>query len=395
MAKTPSLTVAEAEAAIGVPRGTARVSSANRGPFRKWLTARGLPSLSVAGLSIPELQAAYNDTSDATFERVRAKIMRAIEEDGGEPEAPQEAPQGPALVSVPGLDEKTAQALRVLQGLLGPQGVDEESVKRIVDARVADAIRDIPTGRLEIKVADRPVVTHEGARHEVFDRVLGVCAQGVNIMLVGPAGSGKTHLCEQVSHALRAEFGFSGAVASEYKLTGFKTANGDTVRTAFRERYEHGGVFLWDEIDASSASALLAFNAGLANGHQDFPDGAVKRHADFRAIASANTFGNGADRVYVGRNQMDGASQDRFFTIAMDYDERLERALYGDTEWTRFVQKVRASVRNLNLRHIVSMRAIDMGTRLLAAGLDRDFVEAGTLWKGLAPADVAKIRAGM
>ena len=154
-------------------------------------------------------------------------------------------------------------------------------------------------------------------------------------------------------------------------------------------------MFLWDEIDASSASALLAFNAGLANGHQDFPDGAVKRHADFRAIASANTFGNGADRVYVGRNQMDGASQDRFFTIAMDYDERLERALYGDTEWTRFVQKVRASVRNLNLRHIVSMRAIDMGTRLLAAGLDRDFVEAGTLWKGLAPADVAKIRAGM
>jgi len=49
-------------------------------------------------------------------------------------------------------------------------------------------------------------------------------------------------------------------------------AQGKLVRTVYRDSYENGGVFLWDEMDASSPNAMLAFNAGLANGHQDFPD---------------------------------------------------------------------------------------------------------------------------
>lgn len=399
MAKTPSMTVAEAETAIGQPRGHARVTSENRGLFRKWLTARGCNSAAVGGLSVTELGLAYNDTSDVQFNRVKAKIDKALAEDGVEPDAPETAQDAPARVQpapvpVPGGD-KAAQALAILQGLMGNQGVDEQAVARIVDARIADAIKDIPTARLDITIGSMPTKTVEGARHEVFEQVLQASAAGLNVLLVGPAGCGKTHLAEQVAHALSLDFRFSGAVASEYKLLGFMDAQGRLVKTEYRHSYENGGVFLWDEMDASSPSAMLAFNAGLANGHQDFPDVVVKRNANFRAIASANTYGNGADRVYVGRNQMDAASLDRFFVIPMDYDERMERALYGDTDWMRYVHKARASVRKLGLRHVVSMRAIDMGARLLAAGMPRAMVEAGALWKGLAPADVSKIKAGM
>jgi cobaltochelatase CobS len=407
MPKTPSLTVAEAETAIGVPRGHGRVTSQNRGLFRKWLTARGIPSLATAGLSITELGLAYNDTTDAQFARIREKIERAKREDGIEDDAGQDEPipsdmpapevrvQHPgAATSVQGQD-KVTQALAVLQGLMGNQGVDEAAVSKIVDQRIADALREIPTARLDIKIGERPTVQVEGARHEAFERILIALTAGVNVMLVGPAGCGKTHVCEQAARAMQTGFGFTGAVASEYKLLGFTDAHGRTVRTSYRDSYERGGVFLWDELDGSSPSAMLAFNAGLANGHQDFPDGAINRHADFRAIASANTYGNGADRLYVGRNQMDAASLDRFFVIPMDYDERMERALYGDTEWLGYVHKVRAAVRALGLRHVVSMRAIDQGARLLAAGMDRASVEQGALWKGLAPADVAKIKAGM
>jgi cobaltochelatase CobS len=401
MTKTPSMTAAEAELAIGQPRGRARVTSENRGLFRKWLTARGLNSAAVGGLSVTEIGLAYNDTSDAQFNRVKAKIDKALAEDGIEDtpvpsetaqDAPTRAPEPRATLPA---GDKAAQALAILQGLMGNQGVDEAAVTKIVDARVAEALKDIPTARLEIKVADNPVVTTEGARHEVFEEVLTATAQGLNVLLVGPAGCGKTHLAEQVAKALNLSFRFTGAVASEYKLLGFIDAQGRTVKTEYRHSYETGGVFLWDELDGSSPAAMLAFNAGLANGHQDFPDSVIKRHGNFRAIASANTYGNGADRLYVGRNQMDASSLDRFFVIPMDYDERMERALYGDTDWVHFVHRVRASVRKLGLRHVVSMRAIDMGTRLIAAGMKRDKVEAGALWKGLAPSDVVKIRAGM
>ncbi|MCH7728630.1 MAG: hypothetical protein IH991_19420, partial [Planctomycetes bacterium] len=72
---------------------------------------------------------------------------------------------------------------------------------------------------------------------------------------------------------------------------------------------------------------LVVVNAALANGHLRLPDGTtVDRHADFVCAAAANTFGTGADRQYVGRNQLDAATLDRFAAcrLAFDYDVDLE-----------------------------------------------------------------------
>lgn len=172
-------------------------------------------------------------------------------------------------------------------------------------------------------------------RHVVFQEVCQAVNAGLNVLLVGPAGCGKTHMAEDVAKTLGLPFRFTGAVSSEYKLLGFITAQGALVRTEYREAYENGGVFLWDELDASSAQALLSFNAGLANGHQDFPDKVVDQRKSFRAIASANTYGHGADRMYIGRNQLDAASLDRFYVVNMDYDEQLEQAFIAQKLFSR------------------------------------------------------------
>ena len=130
-------------------------------------------------------------------------------------------------------------------------------------------------------------------RHQIFAALRMTVAAKVNVFLVGPAGSGKTTVAKQVAHSLGLRFHFNGAIHSEYKLTGFRDAQGKVHRTAFREAFEHGGLYLFDEIDASQPAALLAFNAALANGMFDFPDRHVQAHPNFRCIAAANTWGKG------------------------------------------------------------------------------------------------------
>jgi MoxR-like ATPase len=260
-------------------------------------------------------------------------------------------------------------------------------IPELVDQRVAQLSRVA-----EIKIGNIPSVKVDRA-HRMLEPVLTTVVAGASPMLVGPAGSGKTTLAEQVAKILNLNFYMEARVTSEYKLIGFLDAAGRLVRTQFREAYENGGVFLFDEMDASDADALTAFNAALSNGSCAFPDKLVKRHKDFHAIAACNTFGRGADRQYVGRNQLDAATLDRFVVLEVDYDEQLEMEICGNPEWCRRVQQVRKAIAVEKVRHIVSPRASIMGARMLAAGMDRATVEEACIWKGLDAANRARVAA--
>lgn len=235
---------------------------------------------------------------------------------------------------------------------------------------------------VSITVAERPAVTIQRS-HKALPDILLMTANGASPFLVGPAGSGKTTLAEQVAQCMGLTFRMASRVTSEYKLVGFTDANGKVVRTQFREAYEHGGVFLFDEVDASDPDALTAFNAALAGKWADFPDGLVARHADFYAIAAGNTFGRGADRQYVGRNQLDAATLDRFQTYEVDYDEQLESQIAGCDPWVNYVQAVRRAIEQEKVRHVVSPRASITGAKLIAAGLPLPKVIASCVWKGM------------
>jgi len=259
---------------------------------------------------------------------------------------------------------------------------------------IRQEIEDIRSKKpIEVAVKiDENEIRDLGLQHSQFPLLLQILSTKLNTYLVGPAGSGKTTAAINCAKALKVSFHFTGAIASEFKLTGFIDAQGRIVSTEFRKAYENGGLFLFDEIDASYPQAVLAFNAALANDYMDFPDKTVERHKDFYCIAAANTFGQGADRQYVGRNQLDAASLDRFVFLDWKYDENLERKLACDDNWVNFVQKVRQIVEELRIRHIVSPRASIFGAKLLAQNIEKSFVENITLWKGLDNATVNKIK---
>ena len=84
------------------------------------------------------------------------------------------------------------------------------------------------------------------------------------------------------------------------------------------------------------------------------------RHPDFVCIAAANTWGRGADREYVGRNELDASTIDRFLmgTVPMDYDESLERQLCPDAQLYERLRGYRERIRQNRLERIVSTRFI-------------------------------------
>jgi cobaltochelatase CobS len=169
--------------------------------------------------------------------------------------------------------------------------------------------------------------------------------------------------------------------------------------TGFRDRYEHGGVFLMDEIDASNPNILTVLNDALSNDSMSFPDSMVKRHPQFVAIAAANTWGNGATAEYVGRAPIDGATIDRFTMMHVKIDERLETELVRDTgldmehgsTWLNIVRTARRNVDANGLKVIVSPRASIGGAKLLAGGFTWQDVIDMRLLKGVKPDIVSKV----
>ena len=248
---------------------------------------------------------------------------------------------------------------------------------------------------ISINIQNGEHIKDLGKQHFQFEKLSKYVQTKNNIFLVGSAGSGKTTAARNIAKALNIKFYFTGAINSEYKLTGFIDAQGRIVNTEFRKAYENGGLFLFDEIDASFPQAILAFNAALANDFMDFPDKKVQRHKNFYCIAAANTFGTGADRQYVGRNQLDAATLDRFITFNWEIDETLEHELANNHEWVNYVQKARKAASKIGERHIISPRASMQGADLLRIGIDRKEVEKDVVWKGLDASRIQMIKNNM
>lgn len=231
----------------------------------------------------------------------------------------------------------------------------------------------------------------EGLFHKNFEQIIQIVGQKIPLMLIGPAGSGKNHTLEQVAKALDLPFYFSNSITQEYKLTGFIDAGGKYHETEFYKAFTTGGLFFFDEIDASCAESLIIINAALANGYFDFPNGRVNAHENFRVVAAANTFGNGADMIYVGRNQLDGATLDRFATMEFDYDEDIERTLCADEELYRFIISVREAIKKRRLRFVVSMRATINASKMLQAGIDKKTIVKSVITKSMTKDDINTI----
>ena len=289
-----------------------------------------------------------------------------------------------------GLDEEKVRALITEE--LKAAASYQESVTSQVIKELGDTIDKklaaltVPN-RIEIEKKKTGKVIDLGVQHFKFETLFLLVKTGIPVMMVGPAGSGKTHLAEAIAKGLEIPF-YPMSVnqqTSKSDLMGYMHANGGYVPSAFRLAYEKGGLFLLDEADAGNPNVLATLNGATSNGSCLFPDNTlVQKHENFRIMGGANTYCKGGDRIYVGRNPIDGATLDRFWTEELPYDDALESALCDNGKWLSKVRAVRKAVEEMpDVKHIVSPRASIYGAKMLAAGLkEADCMEA-LIWKGL------------
>lgn len=245
----------------------------------------------------------------------------------------------------------------------------------------------------------QPETYIERDEHPKFNELVASLAADVDVLLVGPAGSGKTTLSAHAANKLGLPF-YCVSIGPETlksDLLGYCDGGGRYHTTPIRAAFERGGVLLLDEFDAGNAGSLTILNSLLANRMASFPDrpAPIRASEDFKVICAANTFGRGADRRYCGRNQLDAATLDRFAVIEINYDENLERSIAENKDWCQIVQKIRHAAENLGIDLLVSPRASIMGSRLLKQGLNVETVKDMVLYRGIDATTKNKLEANL
>ena len=229
-----------------------------------------------------------------------------------------------------------------------------------------------------------------------FENILHLVAAHENVYLYGPAGSGKNTIAEQIAEALGVEFYYQNTLVTKFDVSGYKNAQGEYEETPFYKAWKNGGLFFADELDNSTAEAIIALNAALANGYYTFPNSGEKvaKHPDFYCIAAGNTNGQGATEEYCGRYQMDESSRDRFAFIEIGYNAKVEESICGGhLDILDFVRDLRSVTKSLQIKLICGYRAISRLAKFY--DMSTKFVLGSLIFKGLAVDDIREIAAAL
>ena len=304
-------------------------------------------------------------------------------------------PKGERKPSLP-----TGEGMEVLAGLIAPH------MKNLLDANIEDAVSqlsaivddfkdalDLPSSVI-IAQGKGPMID-VGLAHEKFELVLRKCRTMIydsrpdvsdyrmNVMLVGPAGTGKTAMAHQIAKALfeaDADLGgFRNKSDESLMRATIVSCHGDMMpsdivgpmvpnvstgeeqyrRSIATYRYENGGVLVLDEFDTLPTESAVSLNAALASTEWLLPNGeTILRSPDFVCIAICNTFGEGRDNQYNSRNKIDSATLNRFASgyVIIDYCPQIEKAVCPDKRIRETLQEVRGRMVESGVERIISYR---------------------------------------
>ena len=255
--------------------------------------------------------------------------------------------------------ENNSSDADLLLSLLRKQtgGVDASKVREIV----LQTLSELAGGdSAKIKTIARKAADKNAPKCDDYDDILQDIADGYNVYLFGPAGSGKSHTAEQIAADLGLDFYGQTTIQFAHDVRGYGDAGGKFVDTPFFKAFKNGGLYFQDEYDRSNAEAAIVLNTALANHYYDFPVvGRVNAHPNFRFLAAGNTVMTGADENYITGQIIDASGRDRFGAYyEIGYNHTVEMSIAGgDAETVNFNEDLRKAIKAAGLNHVVSYRA--------------------------------------
>ena len=194
-----------------------------------------------------------------------------------------------------------------------------------------------------------------------FARILKYLANGENVYMYGPAGTGKNVTAKQCAEALDMPIFYNNTIYTKYDLCGYMDANGQYVPTTFYNFMKSPkGLYFMDEYDNSQSSALVCFNDVLEDKKYTFPNGeTLYLDENHKIIAAGNTNGQGATEEYNDRYQMDESNRSRFMFVPVTYDPAVEKSIVGESnDILDFINDMRRVRDEIGIKLILGYREI-------------------------------------
>lgn len=236
--------------------------------------------------------------------------------------------------------------------------------------------------------------------HLMLPDVLGVLKSSCWCAIVGPTGGGKTLGVMQAAKVLDISLVCikqMTRIIAPHDLIGYMDANGCYRKGAWTDAIigwefkntdhnipdkvvECPAIIVVDEMDNANENVIMIIKA-LQTGKIAMPYGMQSVNPKLMVVATMNTWGNGANREYVGRCAQDAALLNEFNFVEWNYDEEFEWELlkreFASYESTGdyklediqrlldMFKKMRMKVEQQKVRCIISTRNIINTLKLL------------------------------
>lgn len=278
-------------------------------------------------------------------------------------------------VDVPAVDIDTQdkELIDRLRGVLSQDAID--ALERMAERAAAPKTMPVP----DPKTADY-------VKPECWAEVLMLCQAKENVLLVGPAGCGKTRMAAEIASALGlGYFAMSVAGGVRYsQVVGATRINADGSTnwqpSELLQAIQQPNVILLDEIDTMDPDISAVFS-GILEKHTrsiNTPIGLIKVHENAVFIGAANTDGRTRDPRYMAGQKQDGKVLDRFFLYRVGYDANVEGKLLSSIgvkgEPRRYLinalDKLRKGIEVNSIAFDASTRRLIAAGRAIQAGFE-------------------------